>query len=64
MKPQCTNNNKKTVKTIVNSHKHNNQCLNSNNKIITIVGYLHQELFNKTETYKLTHHKLTNTKRT
>jgi len=32
------------VKTIVNNYKHNNQCLNSNNKIITVVSYLHQEL--------------------
>jgi len=27
IKPQHTNNNKKTVKTIVTNYKHNNQCL-------------------------------------
>jgi len=31
------------VKTIVNNYKQKNQCLNSNNKIITIVIYLYQE---------------------
>jgi hypothetical protein len=34
--------------------------LNNNNKIITIVSYLHQELSTQTETYNLTQHKLTN----
>jgi len=31
------------VKTVVSNYKHN-QCLNINDKIIMIIGYLHQEL--------------------